>query len=249
MTVLILEDEKPAAEKLAKAIRTFDASINLVGPLQSVRDAVEWLTNNPHPDLIVADIQLTDGLSLEVFRTLRVSTPVVFATAYDAYLLEALEQNSIDYLLKPVKQEKLEGALRKYLRLKQHFTANLGSFVESFGNSRAKKDRLLVKKGIDFLSLRTEEIAYFYTEHKVAFLVDRNGVRYIHDEPLSALEHDLDSSMFFRANRKFLVHINSVKSFKPLERGRLLIELSPPIREEVVVSQENAAAFKRWMGK
>jgi len=249
MNILILEDEKPAAEKLIRGIKKFDLSVNIAGPLQSVSSAVQWLTENPAPDLIVADIQLTDGLSLDVFRKVTVSSPVIFATAFDSYLLEALEQNSIDYLLKPVKEEKLEGALRKYLRLKQHFSSNLPAFIEGYGARNGKRERIVVKKGIDFVSIKIDEVAFFYTEHKVTFLVDNAGSRYIIDEPLSQLEGELESSQFFRANRKFLISCRAVKKFKSYEKGKILVELVPATHEQVVVSQESAGEFKRWMGR
>ncbi len=247
MTVLILEDETPAAEKLIQGIKTFDAAIEIAGPLRSVREAVRWLTEHPAPDLILADIQLTDGLSLDIFRKVTTSSPVIFTTAHDAYLFEALEHNSIDYLLKPIKQEKLEGSLKKYLRFKQHFSANLAQAAEAYERQGRVRDRIVVKKGNDLFGVKVEEIAYFYTEHKVVFVVDRNGTRYMADDALSALEERLDPSLFFRVNRKFLVHVDSVKSFKTLDKGKLQVELNPMVREEVVVSQENAAEFRRWM--
>ena len=248
MNILILEDEKPAAEKLIRGIKRFDASVNVEGPLQSVREAVQWLTENPAPDLIFADIQLADGISFEIFRKVAVSSPVIFATAFDSYLLEALEQNSIDYLLKPVKEERLEGALRKYLRLKQHFSSNLQTFIEDYGKKNSKRERIVVKKGVDFVSVKIDEVAFFYTEHKIVFLVDNAGVRYVIDEPLSKLEEELDPSQFFRANRKFLINIRAVKRFKSYEKGKILVELVPATHEQVVVSQESAGEFKGWMG-
>jgi len=250
MTILIMEDETPAAEKLATGIKRFDERATLVGPLRSVKESVSWFANNPMPDIVIADIQLTDGLSFEVFKKISVTCPVIFATAYDEYLLQALEHNSIDYLLKPFKQEKLEGALKKYLRLKQHFTANVAQFSRTYySESGARKDRIVVKKGIDFLSIKASDIAYFYTEHKIVFLVDNDGSRYIVDKPLAELEAELDAAKFFRVNRKFLVHINAIARFKSYEKGKILVELKPPTREEVSVSQENAASFKEWMGK
>ncbi|MCI0706255.1 MAG: LytTR family DNA-binding domain-containing protein [Ignavibacteriae bacterium] len=250
MTILIIEDEKPAAEKLMHGIKQFDASAVLVGPLRSVKESISWFADNPVPDLVFADIQLTDGSSLDVFKKVSVTCPVIFATAYDEYLLEALEHNSIDYLLKPFKQEKLEGALNKYLRLKQHFTANLSRFAVSYNpNSNTVKSRVVVKRGIDFVSVKTDDIAYFYTEHKVVFLVDAAGNRYIVDKPLADLESELDKRSFFRVNRKFLVHINAIQRFKSFEKGKILLELKPPVTEEVTVSQENAGSFREWMGK
>ena len=250
MTILIIEDEKPAAEKLAKGIWQFDSTATLVGPLRSVKESVSWFANNTMPDLVFVDIQLTDGLSLDLFKKVTVTCPVIFATAFDEYLLEALEHNSIDYLLKPFKQEKLEGALKKYLRLKQHFTSTLTQFVQSYNpNGGKSKGRIVVKKGIDFVSVKADDVAYFYTEHKVVFLIDKEGNRYLVDKPLAELEAELHTEKFFRVNRKFLVHINAIARFKSFEKGKILVELKPPTKEEVTVSQENAADFREWMGK
>ena len=250
MTILIIEDERPAAEKLIHGIQRFDGFSVLVGPLRSVKESVSWFANNPMPDLVFADIQLTDGLSLDVFKKVSVTCPVIFATAYDEYLLEALEHNSIDYLLKPFKQEKLEGALNKYLRLKQHFTANVAEFARNYAShAGAAKSRIVVKKGIDFVSVKTDDVAYFYTEHKVVFLIGREGNRYIVDKPLAELEAELDKHTFFRVNRKFLVHVNAIQRFKSFEKGKILLELKPVVKEEVTISQENAASFREWMGR
>ncbi|MBF8249320.1 MAG: response regulator transcription factor [Bacteroidetes bacterium] len=247
MNILLMEDEQPAAEKLIKGIGEFDKTITVHGPLRSVKESVRWLTTHPSPDLIVADIQLSDGISLDVFRTVNPSCPIIFATAYDEYLMEAFGHNSIDYLLKPVKQEKLEHALTKYLRLKQHFSANVAQFAVKY-DAGDKKQRIVVKKGLDFLSIKTEDIAYFFTEHKLSFLVDKGGKRYIVDKPLSDLETDLDRKGFFRVNRKYLVRIAAVLRFSSHEKGKLTLELSPRPAEEVIVSQEKASEFKKWMG-
>jgi len=251
MKILIIEDEQPAAQKLIGGIRHLDETAEIFGPVRSVEEALRWLESNGEPDLIVADIQLTDGLSLEVFRNRPVLCPVIFATAYDQYLLEALEHNSIDYLMKPIRQEQLERALRKYGRLKEHFTSNVAQFLKEYFEKRPEKGRrrFVVKKGIDFVSVPVEEVAFFHTEHKVVFLVEQSGTRYIVDTSLSDLEEDLDKATFFRANRKFLVNITSVEKFKSLEKGKLVLETTPRAAEPIIVSQENAAEFKKWMGK
>ena len=248
-TILILEDEKPAAERLIKGIRRFDASAAIAGPLSSVKEATAWFASHPSPDLVVADIQLADGISFEAFQTISPACPVIFATAYDEYLLEAFQYNGIDYLLKPLKEEQLERALTKYLRLREHFTGNLRQFLEGRGKELTRKERFVVKKGIGFVSIKTEEIRYFFTEQKIVFLVDAAGGRYVVDKTLSVLEQELDPRTFFRLNRKFLVHIDAIRTFKPLDKGRILVELNPPTLEPAIVSQETGTAFRTWMGK
>lgn len=250
MRILLIEDEQPAADKLATEIRRIDAQAEILGPLRSVKEIIEWLGEHSAPDLIVADIQLRDGTSLDAFRKRPVTCPVIFATAYDEYLLEVLEHNSIDYLLKPVHQEKLERALNKYVRLREHFVGNVGKALEEyFGKREEKRNRIAVRKGTEFISVPVEDIAFFHTEHKVVFLVDKNGSRHIVDRTLSDLEEELDRGMFFRANRKFIINIRALRKFKPLEKGKIRLELSPPPNEPVIVSQENASEFRIWAGK
>lgn len=250
MRILILEDEQPAAEKLISGIRKSEPEAEIAGPLRSVREALAWLDSHPHPDLILADIQLADGISLEVFRQRSVACPIIFATAYDEYLVEAFEHTSIDYLLKPIRQEALDRALKKYVRLKEHFTGDIGSVLREYlGRSGKMRERMVVRKGLDFVSIPADEVAYFHTQHKVVFLVDRSGSRSVVDKTLTELERELDPGKFFRANRKFILHIRSLGRFKTLEKGKLLLEITPPPGEQVVVSQENASAFRAWAGK
>jgi DNA-binding LytR/AlgR family response regulator len=250
MNILIIEDEEPASERIIQMIHKFDPSISVLTTLRSVKESLEWMAQHSAPELIIVDIQLNDGLSLEIFNQHPVASPLIFTTAFDEYLMKAFEFNSIDYLLKPIQKEKLFSALNKYLKLKQHFTGNLISLFEQLQSGKEQStNRIVVKKGTDFISLKTDEIAYFYTEHKIVFLIDKSGKRYIIDKPLSDLENELKMMEFFRVNRKYLVHINAVAKFKQYEKGKILIDLSPSIHEEVVVSQENATLFKRWIGK
>lgn len=249
MNILIIEDERPAAERLIALVREYDPDIRILAALRSVKESAEWLASHPAPDCILVDIQLGDGLSLEIFQRHPVASPLIFTTAYDDYLLKAFAYNSIDYLLKPIDKLKLFHALQKYQALKQHFSGNIIALTEQLRQHTPITDRIVVKKGTDFIALRMEHIAYFYSEHKITFLIDTQGVRYIVDKPLADIEIGMDSARFFRINRKFLASIEAIASFRPFEKGKVLIELSPPVKEEVIVSQENAAAFKSWIGK
>jgi two-component system LytT family response regulator len=249
MTILIIEDERPAAERLAAMVREFDASIRIAATLQSVKESVDWFSCHAAPDCILADIQLNDGLSLEIFKKHPIAAPIIFTTAYDEYLLKAFAFNSIDYLLKPVNKAKLFHSLNKYLTLRQHFGGNVSTMNDQLQRRTPITDRLVVKKGTDFIALRMEQIAYFYSEHKITFLIDIQGIRYIIDKPLADIERSTDSAQFFRINRKYLANINAVARFRSFEKGKVLIDLLPPVNEEVVVSQENSSAFKVWIGK
>ena len=247
MNILIIEDEQPAGKQLVGMVREFDPEIHILATVRSVNESIEWLSKHSSPDLILADIQLGDGLSLEIFRKQQIRSPLIFTTAYDEYLMKAFEFNSIDYLLKPIDKTKLFLALKKYRSLEQHFSGNFSSLIEQIQNNAHIRDRIVVKKGIDFVVLKTEQIAYFYTQHKISFLIDKDGKRYIIDKPLAGIESDLHDKKFFRLNRKYLVHIDAVAKFKTHEKGKVLVELSPNVSEEVVVSQENASLFKEWV--
>lgn len=250
MKVIIIEDEKPAAEKLQKAIMQTGKPIIIEKVLGSVQAATEWLQHHPLPDLIFMDIELTDGLSFTILDNITVSCPIIFTTAFDEYWQEAFEHNSIDYLLKPVKQDKLEAALQKFETLKQFFTANLQQLQQWRSQVAAGtyKKRFLVKRGMDYVTVKTEDIAYFYATHKLVCMVDNKAQKFILDKSLSDLEKETDPSQFYRLNRKFLVSIQAIKKIKTYPKSKLLIEVDPPVNEEIIVSQENVSAFKDWVG-
>ncbi|HYF32482.1 MAG TPA: LytTR family DNA-binding domain-containing protein [Chitinophagaceae bacterium] len=248
MKTIIIEDEKPAAEKLQKALLKCAPSVQVLAILGSVRTATEWLQQNPMPGCIFMDIDLTDGLSFRIFEQVAVDCPVIFTTAYDEYWQEAFEHNSIDYLLKPIRQDKLEAALKKYEKLKQHFAANYRQLAnwQQQGNADRKK-RFLVKRGTDYISIKTEEIAYFYAAQKLVCLVDSKSQKFILDQSLADLEKQVDPSQFYRVNRKYLVNLNAIRRIRSYPKSKLQLEIQPAPPEDIIISQENAAAFKAWM--
>jgi two-component system, LytTR family, response regulator len=250
MRTIIIEDEKPAAEKLMKAIAKADASIDVITVCNSIESATGWLKNNPMPDLIFMDIELTDGLSFKIFEKTNISCPVIFTTAYDEYWQEAFEHNSIDYLLKPIKQDKLEAALSKYEMLKKYFSQNLNNLLDAQKQPQSEfKKRFLVKRGTDYFSIKTEDIAYFYATHKLICMVDSKAQKFILDQSLSDIEKQLDPLLFYRVNRKYLVQMNAIKKIKTYPKSKLQLELEPVIADEIIISQENVSAFKEWMGQ
>jgi two-component system LytT family response regulator len=250
MKVLIVEDEKPAAEKLQHALNKSNNEIEVLSVLTSVRETITWLNDHPAPQLIFLDIQVADGLSFKIFEHKTVSCPVIFVTAYDEYWQNSFEYNGIDYLLKPVRQEKLDAALNKYKKLKEYFSADYKQLLHHRDpdNKGEYKKRLLVKKGLDYYSLRTEEIAYFFAAHKVVFLVDNHGQKFILDKSLSEIEKEIDPRLFYRVNRKYLVNMNAISRIKSYPKSKLLLELMPTLEEEILISPENAGAFKSWLG-
>jgi DNA-binding LytR/AlgR family response regulator len=250
MDTIIIEDEKPAAEKLQKALLQLSDDVEVKAVLTSIEDSICWLQNNPGPDLVFMDIELTDGLSFRIFDQITLNCPVIFITAYDDYWQEAFEYNSIDYLLKPLKQEKLEAALKKYEKLRQHFSANFQQLQQwRTGHNGKYRKRFLVKKGIDYVTLKSDDIAYFYATHKLVCMVDNKAQKFILDRSLSEIEKEVDPAMFYRVNRKYLINMNCIRRIRSLPKTRLLLDIDPPVSEEIVISQENVMSFKEWMGQ
>ena len=254
MNCVIIEDEKPAAEKLLSLLALCSQQVYVEVVLGSVKEAISWLQEHPTPELIFMDIELSDGLSFKIFEEINVECPIIFTTAYDEYWQEAFEYNSIDYLLKPIKPEKLEAALNKYQKLKQHFTGYkaLASWpVTQLTQSQTGgfKKRFLVKRGTDYISIKAEEIAYFYATHKLVCMVDSSGQKFIMDQSLADIETQVDPAAFYRVNRKYLVNMSAIKRIKTYPKSKLLLEIVPLVTEDIIISQENAAAFKHWMGQ
>ncbi|MEZ4722525.1 MAG: LytTR family DNA-binding domain-containing protein [Flavobacteriales bacterium] len=249
LRVLLIEDEQPAMERLRRLVVDFDSGISIVAELGSIKESMNWLMTHPEPDLIIADIQLSDGLSHSIFESHPTQCPIIFVTAYDHYITKAFEFNSIDYVLKPVKTERLHMALNKYLKVRSHFVGNLSGLQEALRVGKAHPiDRLLAKKGTELKSLNVEDIAWFYTEHKVSFAIAKDQSRYIVEHTLSELEGRLDQAKFFRVNRKYLCSIDAIQSAVAVGKGRLSLKLHPPVMESVEVSQEKASGFKDWLG-
>ena len=249
MRIVIIEDEKPAAEKLKKALLKANQDFAIEAMLGSNMAAVEWFSTHPMPDLLFMDIELSDGLSFQLLDQIKINCPIIFCTAYDEYWQEAFEHNGIDYLLKPVSDEKLKQALNKYESLKTYFAQNLQQLLQSQQKQTTEfKKRFLVKRGSDYISIKTEDIAYFYATHKLVCMVDNRSQKFILDQSLADLEKETDPSVFYRVNRKYLVNVSAIQKIKSYPKSKLELELQPTAPEEVIVSQESAAAFKEWMG-
>lgn len=246
MNALIIEDELLAQEKIESMLKEIDPKINIVGKIGSVKDAIAWLKNNSRPDVAFVDIQLSDDHSFEIFRQVSVQFPVVFTTAYDKYILESFEFNSIDYLLKPITEDKLQRCIAKLKNLQVHFSqSKLDSLLDNQGK---ELERIVVKKGTEYLALNIGQIAYFFTEHRIVFVRDISGKQYIVDKTISELEGALASKTFFRLNRKFISNISAIEKFRS-DNGKIRVFLKPAVSEEVHVSKEMAPEFRKWIGK
>jgi two-component system LytT family response regulator len=184
-----------------------------------------------------------------VFDKINVTSPVIFCTAFDEYWQEAFEHNSIDYLLKPIKQDKLEIALKKYDKLKQHFAASFQQLQQWHRHpaDSGYKKTVPGERGTDYIR-QTEDIAYFYAAHKLVCMVDNRNQKFILDQSLAEIEKQVDPAEFYRVNRKYFVQQNAIKKIKSYPKSKLQLELEPAINEDIIISQENVAAFKEWMG-
>ena len=249
MRILIIEDEKLAANRLQKLITSVIPEASVVKTLTSIKTAVDFFRKGRFPDLAFFDIQLSDGLSFEIFEEVSVPCPVIFTTAYDQYALRAFKVNSVDYLLKPIREEDLVAAIDKFKeRINKNSTLDL-NLVQRLIQEMAPtyKSRFMVKTGEHLLAVPVEDILYFFSEEKVTFLLTRQNKRYIIDYSLDHLEQMVHPSSFFRVNRAFLVGFKAISKIIAYSGNRLKITMSAERSKDVLVSWEKVGAFKLWL--
>jgi two-component system response regulator LytT len=260
MNILIVEDEDLAVKKLLKTLSEVDETCNVVGISESIESTVQWLEQNPEPDLILMDIELADGESFEIFKLVELKTPVIFTTSYDEYVLKAFKVNSIDYLLKPVQKEELSAALTKFRSVKQNYAGEtslpVNSQVENLIRELQQKlqlkeyrKRFLVKLAQKLMSIDVENISYFYSDGRLNFFKTQDNKKFVVDYTMDELEEMLDPDKFFRISRSFFVSIESVDKIDDYFGHRLILTLKPSHDKEVTVSREKVTLFKKWMGK
>lgn len=246
MHVVIVEDEKPACERLKTLLASCDPSIEVAACLEGVEDTVEYLRLNRHPDLLLLDIHLSDGHSFDIFKSVDYKRPVIFTTAYDQYALEALRLYCIDYILKPVTHEALTAAIVKYRFLSAAWEPVDYSRLSPAPEPRYRK-RFLGKVGQRLFFIPVEQIAYFRADNKIVHLVDREGNRYVAEYTMEQLSGLLDPRPFFRLNRSYIVNIDAIEQVKPYYNSRLKLSLrGHQTPEEIVVSRERVADFRTW---
>jgi two-component system, LytTR family, response regulator len=251
MRVLIFEDEKLTAERLIQLISKYDSSIEIIDIIESVADGLEWFGNNSDPDLVFMDIRLTDGSCFEIFNQLNIEVPIIFTTAYDEYAIRAFQVNSIDYLLKPIEFEKLSSALKKHeIQLKKKYQLNPDIYREVYEQIVNKyKKRFLVKIGDQLKHISTDTISYFFYDNGIVNLITKEDKKFLLEDSLEKIESVLNPDEFFRINRKFLVHIDSITKISTYFNSRLLLIISPKPQEETLVSRKRVLAFKKWLDK
>ena len=255
MKTIIIEDEKPASRLLQRKLEKLNVRVEVM--LHSVQEAIEWFSNNEHPDLIFLDIQLSDGLSFELFEKVEIKSAVIFTTAYDEYALRAFKLNSIDYLLKPIDEEELSVSISKF---KTHFLKSKeGIFTSQMDFDKIKKmfqnsfnqdfkKRFTVKIGQHLKVISTDEIECFFSENKGTYIHTFDNRNYLIDSTLEVLEQELDAKDFYRISRKFIISIKAIKEIVVYSNSRLRVILPTFKNEEVIVSREKVTDFKNWIG-
>ena len=250
MKVIIIEDEKPSARRLQRMLAKLDVSAETM--LHSVEESIAWFQKKEHPDLIFLDIQLSDGLSFEIFETVEIKSAVIFTTAYDEYALQAFKLNSIDYLLKPIDEDDLVKAVSKYKERvpnKQSVTLDFNDIKKLLVNpiEREYKKRFSVKVGQHLKLINIDDIECFYSENKGTYLYTTEGRNYLLDTTLEQLENELEPQCFFRINRKFFVNIHAIKDMVSYTNSRLQIKLNTYKEQDVIVARERVKDFKMWL--
>jgi two-component system, LytTR family, response regulator LytT len=252
MTVLIVEDEQLAQERLEMLLKAYDPAITIAGCLESVEETVNWLNSKPHPDIILLDIHLADGDSFEIFKRTTTQKPIIFTTAYENYAIDAFQLFSIDYILKPVTAQSLATALNKYKNLSAAFTPqNYGLLIEQVKDNFLNnyKTRFLAKVGKRLFFVPAEEVAFFSADNKIVFLTDREGNRFVINATIDKLEAELNPKDFFRINRSTIVHAGALEQIKPYPNNRLKLQLrNIATTEEIIISRERVSSFKEWAG-
>jgi len=251
MQVIIIEDEKPSARRLQRMLNNLD--INAEVMLHSVEESIDWFQNNEHPDLIFLDIQLSDGLSFEIFENIDIQSAVIFTTAYDEYALQAFKLNSIDYLLKPIDEDDLKKSVSKFkerLPKQQAVTLDFDDIKNLLINpiEREYKKRFSIKVGQHIKLINVDDIECVFSENKGTYVYTSEGRNYLLDTTLEQLENELEPHTFFRINRKFFVNINAIKDMVSYTNSRLQIKLNNYNEQDVIVARERVKDFKEWLG-
>lgn len=252
MNILIIEDEKPAAARLERLLKNYNERINVLDKIDTVKKAIKWLQSN-QPELIFMDIQLADGLSFEIFEHVDIQVPVIFTTAFDEYALKAFKVNSIDYLLKPIDEEELDGAFKKLDRLAnshQSQSNTLAQINQAMAMLTNKyKSRFVIKVGEHIKSIEVDEIQYFFSRDKASFCCMSDMKNYLLDYSLEQIEGMVDPEMFYRINRKYLISLRAIDDIISYSNSRLKIVLKHCAEKDVIVSRERVNDFKNWLDR
>ena len=251
MKVVIIEDEIAASENLSYLISNIDSGIEVLTVLESVKEAVAYFSNPHEAQLIFFDIHLADGISFEIFDQVTLNIPIIFTTAYDQYAIKAFKVTSIDYLLKPINEEELSTAIKKFkeqIKIEQPVSRQIEGMLQLLqSKSKSYKTTYLVHQRDELLPIKTEDIAYFYIETSIVKAVTFNNKSYIIEKKLEDIELELDPSFFHRVNRQFIINKNAIVNIKFYFNGKLIININPPFSERIVASKAKAKEVKNWV--
>ncbi len=240
ITAIILEDELIASNRLSRMVKDLDSDIRILHVFESISDTKNYYASiYEQPDILFLDIHVADGNSFELFKHIEIKSKVIFTTAYDEYAIEALRREAKDYLLKPIKLEELSNALEKATRHIQRGSEE----------SANKKERFLFRFGAKLNSIKINDIRYVFSKNKISYFVTENGQKIPSDYKLQELETQLDTKLFFRANRQFIIHINAINTIKTHSASRLKLTLNPPCDDNLIISTEKTRDFKKWIDR
>ncbi len=245
LKTLIIEDESPAARRLERLLQDLDFEV--VAKLQGVYESIDWFQRNPHPNLIFVDIQLSDGLSFDIFEKIDINSAVIFTTAYDQFTLKAFKLNSIDYLLKPIDKEELKQAVSKFKKLRKTPAGQIEAIKELLLKQNNHQERFSVQIGQRIMIIETKDISIFYSRDKGTYAKVKSGKDYLLSDSLENISQSLDASSFFRISRKFIINITAIKDIISYTNNRLRINLNSDFDEEIIVSREKVKEFKKWL--
>ncbi|UII20528.1 LytR/AlgR family response regulator transcription factor [Fulvivirga ligni] len=250
MKVLIIEDEIRAVNQLQSMLKTCDFKFELLEIIDTVEDAARWFEENETPDLVFMDIQLADGLSFEIFQKTTVKAPIIFTTAFDQYAIQAFKVNSVDYLLKPIQQDDLKGALNKFLQSNRSATLDQDTLKHLLSDLQVPAERkgILVKSGSGFVQLKIADLLYCYSEDSITFGVTQDK-RFIIDETIDVLFSTLEESAFFKINRGQIVAKSSIMKIEPYFNHRVILSVTNPRDQQFIVSRPKTSEFKQWMNR
>lgn len=251
MKILIIEDEARAAKRLEKLLLSLAPNFEIIGHIETVRESITFL-NEQMVDLIFSDIQLADGLSFEIYKKVQVKCPIIFTTAYDQYAIEAFETNGIDYLLKPIDENRLKKAIQKFEQLQSTSTptVDINNLLSQFSKaSKPYKSRFMIKVGEKIKSIPTSDINAFYSEQKGTYLLTNKGRNYVVDQSLEEISKLLDPSTYFKISRKIIVNINAIDEIIAHTNSRLKLKIPFLEMDEIIVAREKVNDFKLWIGQ
>lgn len=252
MRILIIEDEKLNVLRIQRILSDISEDIEIVGMTTSVKESVTWFNNNLHPDVILMDIRLEDGISFDIFNHVDVKSPIIFTTSYDEYAIRAFKVNSLDYLLKPIEREDLESALKK-VRIDIEEKNPLGNIKELLKQldqqTNLYRKRFLVRKYKGHTSLNVEDVDFIFSENKITYLFTKEHTKHVVNQTLEEISEELNPDFFFRINRQYILSVDSILTLNDSINGKLRVILQRDPSREIIISREKAPIFKSWLDR